>query len=102
MESDLYVECLSGRGIDVLVPESQAVREKIQLTLKDELGKGIFEESTKLFYLDVIKELADRGCRAIVMGCTKIPLLINHNDTDILLFDTTRIHAEAAIEFMLS
>ena len=102
MESDLYVEGLSRRGVDVLVPESLKVREQIQHTLKEELGKGIFEESTKLFYLNVIKELAARGAEAIVMGCTEIPLMISHNDTDIPLFDTTKIHAEAVVEFMLS
>lgn len=99
MESSFYVDGMAAAGIQTLVPESVETRDFIQETLKEELGRGILTEDTKARYLQVMQELVDRGAQGMVLGCTEIPLLIKQPDTAIPLFDTTRIHAEAAVAF---
>jgi len=99
MESSFYVDGMEAAGIATLVPESVETRDFIQVTLKEELGRGILRKETKARYLQVMQELVDRGAQGIVLGCTEVPLLIKQPDTEIPLFDTTRIHAEAAVAF---
>jgi aspartate racemase len=99
MESSFYVDGMAAAGIETLVPESVATRDFIQGTLKEELGRGILTKDTKARYLQVMRELVDRGAQGMVLGCTEIPLLIKQPDIEIPLFDTTRIHAEAAVAF---
>ena len=101
MESSFFVDGMAAAGVGTLVPESVETRDYIQETLKDELGRGILREETKARYLQVMQELVDRGAQGIVLGCTEIPLLIKQQDTEIPLFDTTRIHAEAAVAFSI-
>ncbi len=102
MELDFYRAGLAARGIATLIPESPQVRDFVQATLRDELGKGILERATKARYLEIIAELLARGAEGIVLGCTEIPLLIGQDDVRAPLFDTTRIHAQAAVDFALS
>ncbi len=99
MESSFLVEGMAAAGINALVPEAVETRDYIQHTLKEELGRGIRRAETKLPYLGAVTELIDRGAQGIILGCTEIPLLIDQEDIDLLLFDTTRIHAEAAVAF---
>jgi aspartate racemase len=99
MESSFYVDGMAAAGIETLVPESVETRDFIQGTLKEELGRGILRKETKVRYLQVIQELVNRGAQGIILGCTEIPLLIEQQDTDIPLFDTTKIHAAAAVAF---
>jgi aspartate racemase len=99
MESSFFVDGLAAAGIKTLVPETVETRDYIQHTLKEELGRGVLREDTKSRYLRVMQELIDRGAEGIVLGCTEIPLLIEQRDVDVPLFDTTRIHAEAAVAF---
>jgi aspartate racemase len=99
MESSFYLDGMAAAGIETLVPESVETRDFIQGTLKEELGRGILTKDTKARYLQVMQELVDRGAQGMILGCTEIPLLINQQDIEIPLFDTTRIHAEAAVAF---
>ena len=99
MESSFFVDGMAAAGIETLVPQSVETRDFIQATLKEELGRGILRKETKARYLQLMQELVDRGAHGIVLGCTEIPLLIQQQDTEIPLFDTTRIHAEAAVAF---
>jgi aspartate racemase len=101
MEMDFYKDKLRGYGIEPIIPESQETRDYIQQTLGLELGKGIIRAETKQAYLAIIDELIARGAEGIVLGCTEIPLLISQYDVDIPVFDTTKIHSQAAVEFML-
>ena len=78
-----------------------ADREFIHHTIFDELAKGMMTEETKSRYLDIINKLAERGAEGVILGCTEIPLLIKQEDVTMPVFDTTRIHAEAAIRFSL-
>jgi aspartate racemase len=100
MELDFFTDKLKDQHIEAIIPDADD-REFIHQTIGDELGKGIFKPETKVRYLNIINQLAARGAEGIILGCTEIPLLIKSTDTDIPLFDTIFIHANAAIEFAL-
>lgn len=102
MESDLYGKGLRNAGIEALVPDSQESRDRIQQTLKEELGKGVFRDETKAFYLKEMAALRERGAEGILLGCTEIPLFISQDDFDRPVFDTLKIHAQAAVRFALT
>jgi len=102
MQSDLYARGFARAGIEVLIPDSEASRDHIQFTLKEELGRGLFSEETKRFYLQEIASLRARGAQGVILGCTEIPLFLNQGDCAVPLFDTLQIHAAAAVGFALS
>ena len=102
MEMDFYSNKLEEYGLEVLIPEKEATRNYIQQTLKEELGIGFINPETRINYISIIKELVDRGAECIVLACTEIPLLIKQNDFTIPIFDTTKIHAEAIVEYIFS
>lgn len=68
----------------------------------DELVHGIIRPESRTVYLEVIDTLAKQGAEAVILGCTEIELLIKDGDADIPLLDTTRIHAETAVDIALS
>jgi aspartate racemase len=100
MEMDFYRQKLESFGLEVLIPEKQETRDYIQYTLREELGVGILNAATKEKYKAIVQELVDRGATCIVLGCTEIPLLLNQDDFDIPVFDTTKIHSEAIVAFI--
>ncbi|TAJ57378.1 MAG: amino acid racemase [Chitinophagaceae bacterium] len=102
MEMDFYRKKLEAAGLEILVPEEQDTRDYIQYTLKEELGRGLVNPVTKETYLQIIQSLINRGAEGIIAGCTEIPLLLNQDDLTIPLFDTTAIHSQAVVTYMLS
>lgn len=102
MEMDFYKKQLRENNIVTLIPEPQKTRDYIQYTLKEELGKGIVKAETKSAYISIINELIENGAEGIVFGCTEIPLMLTQADVNVPVFDTTKIHAEAAVEFVIS
>jgi aspartate racemase len=102
MEMDFYKDRLKALGIEPMIPATQEKRDFIQNTLRDELGKGIIREETKKGYLAIIDELIGQGAEGIILGCTEIPMIISQDDVPVPVFDTTRIHADAAVAFALS
>jgi aspartate racemase len=68
----------------------------------DELVLGKIEERSRAAYRAVMTGLVERGAEAIILGCTEIELLVGADDADVPLFDTTRIHAERAVELALA
>jgi aspartate racemase len=102
MEMDFYRETLSRYGVYSFIPPQQAVRDFIQQTLREELGKGIIKAETRAAYLSIIHQLIEEGAEGIILGCTEIPLIVGPEDVPVPVFDTTRIHARAAVKFALS
>jgi aspartate racemase len=100
MEQDFYVGRLRDRGIDVLVPDA-AQRAEVHRIIYDELCLDVVLDSSRQTYRDVIASLVDRGAQAVVLGCTEISLLVGPDDSTVGLYDTTRIHAEAGVAFLL-
>ena len=101
MEGDFYSRGLEDRGLQVLVPREDGRRE-INRVIYEELCSGAVLESSRVTYVREIEELAGRGAEAVILGCTEIGMLVGPQDSPIPAFDTTRIHAEAAVEFALT
>ena len=101
MELDFIKDKIKEKGIEVLIPGPEDIAY-IHHTIHDELGKNIIKSETKERYLKIINDLIAQGVEGVILGCTEIPLLLNQDDLPIPAFDTTRIHADAAVEFMLN
>ncbi len=102
MEMDFYRNKLEEFGLEVLIPEKLDTREYIQYTLREELGVGIINPETKKRYKEIVIELEERGAECIVLGCTEIPMLVSQEDFIIPVFDTTKIHSQAIVDFVVS
>lgn len=101
MEQDFYRDRLERRhGLKVLIPDEDE-RTGIHDIIYSELGRGIISEASRDWYLSVIRNLHRRGAEGVVLGCTEIPLLIRPGDYPIPLFNTTALHAAAAVEWAL-
>jgi aspartate racemase len=102
MEMDFYRRRLEkAHGLEVLVPDAPE-REVVHRIIYDELGRGIVLEGSRRAYVKVIEELVRRGAQGVILGCTEIPLLIKEKDSPVPVFDTTALHAAAAVDFALS
>ena len=101
MTQDFYKQRLIDAGLQVLIPENDA-RAEVHRIIYDELCQGQFLDSSRQYYSQVIKDLANEGAEGVILGCTEIGLLIQQADSPIAVFDTTAIHAAAAVEFLLS
>ena len=86
--------------LDVLVPDS-VDREIVHRIIYDELVLGKIEPASKAEYLRIIDSLVEAGAEGIILGCTEIGMLVSQSGSRLPLFDTTRIHALAAVEFAL-
>jgi aspartate racemase len=102
MEMDFYRNILEAYGLEVLIPAKQETRDYVQHTIKEELGIGFINPTTRTTYISIVKELVDRGAECIILGCTEIPMLISQDDFTIPIFDTTKIHAQAIVEYIVS
>ena len=101
MTQDFYKQRLIDAGLQVLIPENDA-RAEVHRIIYDELCQGQFLDSSRQYYSQVIKDLANEGAEGVILGCTEIGLLIQQADSPIAVFDTTAIHAAAAVDFLLS
>lgn len=102
MEQPFYKNRFAEKhGLTVLVPEAED-RALVHRVIYEELVAGRIEPASRAAYRAVIERLVVRGATAIVLGCTEIMLLIGPEDSLVPLFDTTRLHAEAAVAFALA
>ena len=102
MEQDFYKGRLSAQhGLDVIVPD-EPDREVVHRIIYDELVQGHVAAASRQAYREIIERLIARGAQAIILGCTEIMLLIDPEDSAVPLFDTTAIHAEAAVDYAVA
>ena len=102
MEQDFYRGRLVERhGLEVLIPEEQD-REIVHRVIYDELVLGVIKPESRSQYERIIEKLIEAGAQGIILGCTEIGLLVKDEDSRVPLFDTTFIHAVAAVEYALS
>lgn len=87
-------------GIDTVIPDKEFVDE-IHNYIAEELTQGKFTESAKSFFLDHIQLLKEKGAEAVIMGCTELPLLIASEDSDLPLLQSTDLHVEMAVNYIL-
>jgi len=100
MEQAFYRERIEAVGIEVQVPD-QDERERVHRVIYDELCLGRLLDASRDDYRAIIAGLVARGARGVILGCTEIGMLIGEGDADVPLFDTARIHAEAAADWAL-
>lgn len=98
MEQDFYVGRLRDmHGLEVLVPGA-ADRRVVHDVIYDELCVGVVRDASRDEYRRIMGDLARRGAQGILLGCTEIDLLVGAEDSPVPVFDTTRLHAERAVE----
>lgn len=97
MEGPVYPKALEGFGIESQIPD-EADREKINEIIFKELVNGVFPEASRLYFNEVADKLKARGCDAVVLGCTEIPLIVRPDDTPLPTLDSTRLLARAALK----
>jgi len=100
MERPFYRDRLAAAGLEVLIP-CDADRRDVHRVIYEELVAGKFEPISRQIYREVIARLVERGAQAIVLGCTEIMLLVDQSDSSVPLFDTTSLHALAAVDLAL-
>lgn len=100
MESEVYPEKLAAAGIASLLPEPQE-REEINRIIMDELIRGRFTPQAVAFFQKVIARMKTKGCDAVVLGCTEIPLLLHEESSPLPTLDSTRLLARAALRYAL-
>ncbi|MCF8890332.1 aspartate/glutamate racemase family protein [Priestia megaterium] len=101
MEEDFYKgRLIDNFNLDVHIP-SKREREIIHDIIYQELCLGKIEEESKSTYQKIINGLIKDGIEGVILGCTEISLLINQNDISTPIFDTTEIHAQAAVDWAL-
>jgi aspartate racemase len=102
MELDFYRGRLEkAHGLKVLVPD-EAGRTAVHDVIYRELTYGTIKEESRLAYIEIIRDLVGRGAQAVILGCTEIPMLVKEKDSPVPVFDTTALHAAAAVDFALN
>ncbi len=101
MEQAFYRERIEAQGVSVLVP-NESQRNTIHEVIFKELCLGVTKQASKQAYLDIINDLHQQGAQAVILGCTEIGMLIKPTDTTVPLYDTTELHANAAVTYALS
>jgi aspartate racemase len=102
MEEDFYKGRLTGKyGLDVLIPDA-VERELVHRVIYEELCLGQVSPPSRESFRQVIAGLVKHGAQGVILGCTEIGLLVKPEDSPVPLFDTTRIHAEAAVDWALN
>lgn len=101
MEQDFYRgRLLAEHGIETQVP-GEAERQEVNRIIFEELCLGVFTEASRNYYAQVVAGLVEQGAEGVIFGCTEIGLLLQAADCPVPVFDTTAIHASAAVKFML-
>ncbi|ONS73944.1 aspartate/glutamate racemase family protein [Burkholderia cenocepacia] len=99
MELPFYAARLREKfGLDVLAPDEPG-RDDVHRIIYDELCHGVISAQSRATYVSIIDALATRGAQAVILGCTEITLLIGADDSPLPVFDTTALHAKAAVEW---
>jgi aspartate racemase len=102
MEQAFYRDRLTERyGLDVLIPEDDD-RTVVHDVIYDELCLGQVRHASREAYRAIMARLVARGSEAIILGCTEITMLVGQDDASVPLFDTTRLHAQAAVDAALA
>ena len=102
MEENFYKgRLVNNYGLDVIIPGSEDM-EIVHRVIYDELCAGIIQTDSKQKYKGIIQRLIQEGAEGIILGCTEIGLLVKQEDSPVRLFDTTEIHAQAAVKYALA
>lgn len=102
MEKDFYQDRLrTAGGIDTIVPDEHS-RDELNRIIFEELCCGRVLDDSRHFLIGLIEQMAAQGADGVVLACTELPMLVQQSDTPVKVFDTTAIHAEAAVDYALA
>ena len=101
MQMNFFKDKLTEKNIETIIPSAKDI-QTINEGIYNELALGIITPQNKKAYLKIMNRLKEDGAEGIILGCTEIPMLIKQTDIDLPLFDTTFIHAQAAVNFSLA
>lgn len=101
MEGTFYTDRLKAHGLEALIPD-EADRETVNRVIYDELCFGKTVPASREKFRAIMEKLVRSGAQGIILGCTEFGLLVKDGDASVPLFDTTRVHAEAAVDLALS
>ena len=101
MEQDFYTQRLRHQGVDVVIPEDKD-RTIVHDIIYQELCKGIVQKTSKQKYIDIVNSITTDRTDSLIFGCTEVGLLISSDDFSKPCFDTTALHAQAAIDFAIA
>jgi len=102
MVENFVTQRISDKGIEILTPKKENMIDEIHRIIHEELTYENIIPQSKDYILSIIQSFIDEGVEGVVLGCTELPLMIKKNDLQIPIFDTTEIHAEAGVRFILS
>ena len=100
MNGPMYRDVFRRHSIEVLAPDPED-QQIIDDVIWRELVRGSFPETSRVQYNQVISRLKDQGCDCVILGCTEIPLLVRPDDCPLPTLDSTRLLAQAAVEYAL-
>lgn len=101
MEDDFYVGRLrAGHGIETMVPDEDA-RGIVHTIIYDELCRGVVSDESRQALRAIIAKAQTQGADGVILGCTELGMILSQDDCDVPVFDTTQIHADAAVDFAL-
>jgi aspartate racemase len=100
MEQPFYVEHLARHGIACVIPDADD-RAEVHRVIFDELCKGDINGASRRRLQAIVRRLRARGAQGVILGCTELSLALAAHDVDVPLFDTTELHALAAVAFAL-
>jgi aspartate racemase len=101
MERVFYRERIEAAGVEVLTPDIRQ-RDEVHRVIYDELCLGRILDASRDAYKAIMADMVIRGAQGVILGCTEIGLLLGEGDATVPLFDTARIHAEAAADWALA
>lgn len=101
MEEAFYVDRLGERGVRCVLPD-EAQRGEIHRIIFEELCQGEISDISRVWFSGCIADLKSRGAQGVVLGCTELPLIVRPQDSSLPTFDTTALHAMAAVDFALA
>ncbi|MCK4873904.1 MAG: amino acid racemase [Phycisphaerales bacterium] len=101
MSGSAYQSILGLRGIPVFIPNDERIA-KLDRIIFDELVYGILKQESRDLYVEAIEDFEQRGCSAVILGGTELPLLVRQEDSSLAMYDSTSILALAALEFALA
>jgi aspartate racemase len=100
MKEPFYIDAMRKKNIEVVVPSDEDM-DFVNRVIYEELTKGEFNDDSRARFVDIVKKMIDEGAQGVILGCTEIPLLISEGDCEVPLFNTSLIHAEAALYYAM-
>ncbi|WP_103191658.1 aspartate/glutamate racemase family protein [Formosa algae] len=101
MTEDFITKRIEDNGLDVLVPEDDKVIDELHRIIIEELTYGEVKPESKKYVLSVLNEMIDDGAEGVILGCTEFPLMIFKDDLKVPIFDTTKIHSQSGVDYIL-